>query len=133
VRVAAEKWAKANGLDSTTADDPKVWQRSFSQGYVRQIDHRMGATERQREDPTGSMALAVRDIRQQARSLYDEMFPPPASVEGKVRKGRSVVRRSDVAFSSKAYSSGTDAGSKANISRSPQRGVKNSDRKGLNT
>jgi len=120
VRTAAERWAKANGLDSTTQDDPRVWQRSFAQGYVREIDYRMGATERKREDPTGSMALAVRDIRAQASALYNELFPPP---EDTGKKSRSVVRSSDVAFSDRAYNTGKVAGSKANISRDARRGV----------
>jgi Protein of unknown function (DUF2786) len=122
VRKAAEKYAKEHGLDSTTTVNPGVWQRSFAMGFVREIDKRMGATAAKMESAsTGdSMAVAVRDIRAQARSTYDEMFPPPEESKDK-KVSRAVSRQ--VAFNAGAYHAGRDAGSKANLNANPNKGV----------
>lgn len=96
---------------------PKVWQRSFAMGYVRELDARFTRMrhdqEQQHGGSTGSMALAVRDIRTVAQNMYDELWPVPED-DGKGRKGRALTR--EVRVSHSAMSAGREAGARADIS-----------------
>jgi hypothetical protein len=62
---------------------PEVYQRSFIFGFEQEMRdriERLSASSRRAYDTehgANSMALAVRDIRQQAIDLYDNEFPPP--------------------------------------------------------
>lgn len=151
VRVAAEKWAKTHDLDSTTDVAPAVWQRSFANGFVQEVNHRLytmrAAQERSEPGANGpSVAVAIRDIRDMAMALYDEMYPPPTppkcKEEGcdepprymgyceehckargiKIPKSKAITYR-EVRYSRRAMSAGTKAGSKANLSGHPGKGM----------
>jgi hypothetical protein len=127
IRKPAEAYAQANGLDGTTQMSPKVWQTSFADGFVRQLNHRMYEM-RKRDEPTGNdpTALAIVDIRHQAMNVYEAQWPEPepepVDPDAKPRKSRAVTYRQP-RFDSRAYAAGTSAGDKVNINASPQRGI----------
>ena len=109
---------------------PRVWQRSFAMGFVSEVGTRF---RRMRTDQqaatggsTGSMALAVRDIREQALDVYEEMWPAPEDT-GSSRGGRALTR--EVRYSHRAAGAGREAGAKADISGHPSKRV--GGRKGL--
>lgn len=151
VRMAAEKWAKTHDLDSTTDVAPAVWQRSFANGFVQEVNHRLYAMRKaqERSEPGASgpsVAVAIRDIRDMAMALYDEMYPmpeiPKCKEEGcdeeavyrgyceehckahgiKIPKGKAVTYR-EVRYSRRAMSAGAKAGSKADLSGHPGKGM----------
>jgi hypothetical protein len=109
---------------------PRVWQRSFAMGFVGEVGTRFRRMRTEQQASTGgssgSMALAVRDIREQAVDLYREIWPVPEST-GTRSRGRAVSR--EVRFSDRAYGSGKQAGAKADISGHPSKGL--GGRKGL--
>lgn len=131
VRVAGEKWGAANGHDPTTTVNPKVWQRSFAAGFVREIDSRLADIRRLREqkandDGQPGTTLALRDIRAMAVELYNELFPPPPPPkddDDDKKKGRKAVVRS-VRYSHRAMNAGRKAGSQADISGRPGEGLR---------
>jgi hypothetical protein len=149
LRRVADKYAEDNGLDKTTTVHPVTWQRSFSQGFVSEVRQRMRVMRREQERPSDgpSVALAIRDIKQQAMDVYNEMFPPPPPPECKepgctqrpvymgyceehckahnikIPKSRALGRMREVTFSNVAYGAGTTAGKKANLSAHPSKGV----------
>ena len=96
--------------------NPQVYQRSFALGFVSEVNARMRKMRRDQEDAgggsTGSVALAIRDIRSVAVDLYNEMFPP----EQRVSRGRGrALARDNKKIDGTAYMTGTHEGRKANI------------------
>lgn len=134
VRVAGEKWGAEQGFDPTTTVNPKVWQRSFSDGFVSGVVSKLNEMRQmQKEEPgTGeSNALALRDIYQVSLDLYKEMWPPPPppkpveSTEVVKSTGRMPKLPAPPKTSQKAFAAGREAGRKAEISLHPSRGVGN--------
>lgn len=112
VRVAGERWAKANGLDSTTSVTPTVHQRSFAMGFVREVSNRMSDMRAMRQQrSTGSQELALRDIRQVAQDLYAELYP----LSEKKTRGRGRALTREVKVDQRSYQSGKKAGAEAEI------------------
>lgn len=112
------KYVAANDLqEQRNYVNPEVYQRSFALGFVSEVNMRLRQMRRNAEDTgaTGSVALAVRDIKQVALDLYNEMYPPEARVRG---RGRSVAVRQKK-IDGGAYNTGTHEGRKANISNKP--------------
>jgi hypothetical protein len=147
VRVAAEKWAKEHELGSTTTVTPKVWQRSFARGFVREVGERLYAMRRAEDRPADegpSVAIALRDIKQVAVELYDETWPDTChgcgklitececkcpkcgkllrtECEGHGRKSKAVSRT--VTYDSRGVGAGREAGAKADLSGHQNRRV----------
>jgi hypothetical protein len=125
VRRAINEEAERTGQPVPTHVHPRVWHRSFGAGYVTEVRTRFRAMRAEQEAPTGgstgSMALAVRDIRQVVENLYEDMWPTPEPRKG---KGRALPTR-EVAFSGEAYGSGRVAGRKADIQGHPGKRVGN--------
>jgi Protein of unknown function (DUF2786) len=127
VRRAINDEAKRTGQPVPTHVHPRVWHRSFGAGFVGEVRKRFAEMRRAQEAPTGgstgSMALAIVDIRQQAINLYDELWPRPETV---ATKGRSrALPTREVAFSGEAYTSGRQAGARADIHANPSKRVGN--------
>lgn len=95
---------------------PTIYQRSFAMGFVQEIKTRFAEMRRAQEpQQTGSQALALRDIRQQALDLYNELYPAP---EGRTAgSGRSVSR--EVRIDWRAYDTGKREGRKADLAAKP--------------
>ena len=89
---------------------PRVFQRSFAEGYSVEIRSRLRKMrdDQERSDSTGSMALAVIDIREQATQLYNELYP---RTYANVGHGVEKTRVTDPG----AMRRGTAAGREANL------------------
>lgn len=76
---ANRRYVKAHGLqEERNYVKPGVYRRSFAIGFVEEVGHRFREMVReQRTTQTGSMEVALVDIRQSCLNLYAEMFPPP--------------------------------------------------------
>jgi len=75
---AYKKYTKENGLGDVISMHPTTWAVSFMDGFVQMIQERfrtMRAARVEATDSTGSMALAVRDMRLQAQEALWEDFP----------------------------------------------------------
>jgi Protein of unknown function (DUF2786) len=109
-------YVKAHGLPRNYVN-PEVYQRSYADGFVNEINKRFREMDRSQAATGGSgMELAIRDIRAQAMDLYAEMWPAPED-DGKKRKGRALSR--ERAFSYEAAEHGAQAGREANLSNKP--------------
>lgn len=115
------KHARDNGLERNYVH-PGVFQRSYAMGFVSEVRKRMRQL-RARAEGTGDnpAALALRDIRQVADDMYQEMFPPPED-DGKKSKGGGAVSR-ELATDMSAYYAGSAAGARADLGTSPSRRV----------
>jgi hypothetical protein len=100
---------------------PRVWQRSYAIGFVREVGDRFWnlrmAQERAHGGSTGTMALAVRDIAKVSVDMYEDLWPTPEDT-GKSR-GRALTR--EVRVSGSAMAAGREAGARADISQPGQR------------
>jgi hypothetical protein len=120
---------------------PEVYQRSFMYGFTDEVRDRIwGMSEASRkaydaEHEAGSMALAVRDMKQAAMDLYKQQFPPPPPIpvdpNYKPKPGRAVKVR-EVAIDYGAVGQGRKAGRAADLSAKPSRRV-GGDRKRLDS
>lgn len=129
---ANRRYVRENGLEADrNYVKPEVYQRSFMMGFRSEIRDRIYAmseasrTAYDAEHEAGSMALAVRDIREQAMELYKQEFPPPPPVDlsgVKLRPGRAMKVR-EVRVDYGAMGKGRAAGKKADLSNNPGRRV----------
>lgn len=133
---ANRRYVKDNGLEQErNYVKPEVYQRSFMMGFTNEVAQRiwdMRERSRRSYDDThtaGSFALAVRDIREQALSLYNQEFPPPPPPKpltpeelAKLPKGRA-IRTREVAVDYGAMGKGRKAGAAANLAAQPSRRV----------
>lgn len=134
--------AKSHGL-AQNYDDPKVYQRSYCEGFSDAVANRLWAIRRERQAArtatSGSdnpFAVALRDIDQAIRSYYEELYAEylarlaaQAAEDAKKKKRRprtSVDRR---VFSQRAAEAGGEAGMRADISTN---GAKLGSRKVIN-
>lgn len=114
---------------------PEVYQRSFMMGFRQEVRIRLmnmataSRTAYDADHDAGSMALAVRDIREQAMELYKEEFPPPPPLTEEelarlrnLPKGRALKMR-EVTVDYGAMGKGRSAGARVNLSQNPSRGV----------
>lgn len=109
---------------------PEVYQRSFMWGFTDEIHRRLRAMRRasettwDRDHKAGSMALAVRDIRSQALSLYEAQYPPPppVPVDPNAKPSKEIKVR-EVAVSYEAMSAGARKARDANLANHPSRRV----------
>jgi hypothetical protein len=109
-------YVKAHGLPRNYVQ-PQVYQRSYSEGFADRIEERLrGMRREQGGGSTGSTALVLRDIYQNALSLYEEMWPAPEPVKG---KKRSKALSRERAFSYEAANHGRAAADRANLSNKP--------------
>lgn len=107
------KHVKDNGLPRNYVA-PAVYQRSYAEGFVSEINRRFREMRdaQLRAEPAGSgMELALRDIREQALDLYEEMWPQP---EEKGRR-RSRALSKERAYSYEAAAHGREAGRQADL------------------
>jgi Protein of unknown function (DUF2786) len=89
----------------------KTFGRNFAAGFVGQVAQRMRdmrQTSQGEADATGSMALAIRDIKQAVKDARDEMFGAPPKSRGRYAMDQ---RKVDLG----ARMSGTEAGASARI------------------
>lgn len=110
--------------------NPKVYQRSFMMGFSDEIWRRLRAmaeasrTAYDAGHEAGSMALAVRDIREVALALYEEQYPPPPPVEPDPnRKPSKAPAVREVAVSYAAMSAGRAKAREADLSAHSSRRV----------
>jgi hypothetical protein len=114
------RYVKENGLPRNYVN-PAVYQRSYADGFVNRIDERL---RRMRRDDggsgdTGSTAIVLRDIYQNAVSLYNEMWPAPEPVASKGKKRKSTAVARERAYSYEAANHGAAAADRADLSNSP--------------
>jgi hypothetical protein len=134
---ANRRYVRENGLQGErNYVKPEVYQRSFMIGFSDEMERRIWAmrdASRKSYDGdhgSGSMALAVKDIRQMAVELYDAEFPPPPPPEPvpvdpnapKPRPGRAVKVR-EVAVDYGAMSAGRRKARETKLSNNPSRRV----------
>lgn len=108
------EYRRENNLEDYTATTPTVYRRSFSygfaQGVARQFRDMKLASEGRN---TGSMEVALRDIRSVAMELYEKKWPtpPPPEVDpnAKPRRQSTAVAR-EVVYDRNVISRGSDAG-----------------------
>jgi hypothetical protein len=106
---------------------PTTWQVSYVEGFCVMVRTRLNDMIKLRAGGTGddnSMALVVRDIRDQAMEAFNEAFPPPVPppphpddckcVACKAKR-KPVKYRPSRQYSDKAYLSGADKGRDARI------------------
>jgi hypothetical protein len=109
-------YVKANGLPRNYVN-PEVYQRSYADGFVNEINRRFREMDQAQATKGGSgMELALRDIRAQAMDLYNEMWPAPEDT-GKKRKSRALGK--ERAYSYEAARHGEQAGREANLANKP--------------
>lgn len=123
------RYIKEHGLqDDRNYVKPEVYQRSFMAGFSDEIARRIyDMSRRSREaydtaHEAGSMDLAVRDIRSQALSLYEEQFPAPPPVpidpNAKPRRTKMPAVRT-VVYDSGAMSAGRSKARDADLASRP--------------
>jgi len=117
---AYRKYCEAHGLQQVKVN-PKTFQFSYVQSFCNAVSSRLYRMRQERPEPTeGSMALALRDIREQAKeSMWDDFpdlrpHPENCSCSACSRSRKPVKYRSRTA-SEAGQSMGYDAGSKARI------------------
>jgi hypothetical protein len=117
---ANRRYVKANGLQyERNYVNPRVYQRSFSEGFVNEITSRMRWMRGEAEKGDDNhMALALRDIRQIVNDWVGVEFPMPENNED---ESKAVSK--EPAFSVEAYYAGKREGSNVNIAASPNKGV----------
>lgn len=109
---------------------PEIYQRSFMYGFGDEIRRRLRAmraaseTAWNQEHQAGSMALAVRDIRSQALSLYEQEYPPPPPipVDPNAKPGKA-LKLKEVTVDYGAMAAGSAKAREANLSSHPSRRV----------
>lgn len=72
-------WCKRTGVEQSY-NHYKTYGRNFAAGWVLEVRSRMSEMRKRSQgeaEPTGSMALALRDYRQIVREAAEEMFPKP--------------------------------------------------------
>lgn len=133
---ANRRYVRDNGLQGQrNYVKPEVYQRSFMMGFVSEIARRLRAmreASRSAYDASheaGSMALAVRDIRSQALSLYEEAYPPPPPLTEEelealrnLPKGRAIKPR-EVVVDYGAMGAGRRAAEEVDLAAHPSRRV----------
>lgn len=102
-------WCKKAGVPQNY-NHFKTYSRNFAEGFAGALNmrfHEMRQSSQGESNPSGSMALAIRDIRQVIAEAVAEMFPVRA------KGGRSIAdnRKTD----HHARTSGSSAGQKARI------------------
>jgi hypothetical protein len=106
---------------------PAVYQRSYADGFVTGVSGQFREREAMREQAPASggpsVALVVRDIRQQAVDLYEELWPTPAPVKSKGRRSRALAK--ERAYSYEASQHGREAGRKADLANKPSERIGN--------
>lgn len=121
---ANRRYVRDNGLQADrNYINPRVYQRSFAEGFVREIGSRM---RRMRQEPEGdgsSMALVLQDIRQMVIRWVDENHPQPEPEEDDGKKSTAVSR--EPVFSWAAYNAGKQEAATVNINASPNKGLGN--------
>lgn len=104
--------------------NPKTYQRSFTDGFVQQIAHRLREQKDDQKAKGGSgMELAVIDIKKKLDETAADLF-------GKAPRGRALSTNSSVDEAGMA--AGRAAGREASISGDPQSGL-GGNRKALNS
>jgi hypothetical protein len=107
-------WCRKTGVDQNY-NHFKTYGRNFADGFVSKIGERFRAMRQFTQgeaEPTGSTALALRDIRLVVAQATDEMFPGLFDARKK-RKGRAVADNRKVDYG--AMHQGVKAGEKARI------------------
>lgn len=103
---AYRKYCEAHNLPQVKIN-PKTYQWSFTSGFCTTIRTRFRAIREQREggrDSTGSMALALRDIADQARdAMYDD-FPDLKPHDADCDCADCKRKRKPVKYRSRSYS-----------------------------
>ncbi len=108
-------WCKRTGVDQNY-NHFKTYGRNFAEGFVSKIDERLRAMRQFTQgeaEPSGTMALALRDIRLVVAEAVNEMWPGLANARAQ-KRGKGVVDNRKVDFG--AMASGIRAGEKARIS-----------------
>lgn len=122
-RLAARyrAYAKGNGLPQNYVD-PKVYQRSYAEGFADAVATRLWAMKRERTErhkkDSGSdnpFAVALRDIDAAIRAYYEELYADylEAMKNAKKRKVSTAVDRRVRSYA--AETAGAEAGRKADI------------------
>lgn len=131
VRKAGEAYEREHGLESTTGAHPETWQRSFATAFVSEVGNRYRAMRaEQAKSDSNSMALAVRDMREEALAMYTEMWPEPEATGSGKGSGRALTYK-EPKIDSRAYNEGTKAGREAQLVSRGDKGVKGTDSKRL--
>lgn len=99
---------------------PSVYRRSFALGFSRTLRERLRTQREEQGQDTGSMALALRDIRLVVQEAVYEFFPDMRPHEAscqckKCKESRKPVRGRDVSISLSAVARGNAAGKEATI------------------
>lgn len=110
------RYVKEHGLPRNYVN-PEVYQRSYADGFVNEINRRFREMDRSEATKGGSgMELAIRDIRAQAMDLYNEMWPAPEPVKG-ARRSKALSK--ERAYSYEAAAHGEQAGREASLANKP--------------
>jgi hypothetical protein len=99
---------------------PRVWQRSFADGFVQGVRSQFRRMRQAQGGSDNPYALALVDIAQQGRNLYDEMWPQP-EVDPNAKASKAVSR--ELRYDYRAADAGRVAGEKADISGHPGKGL----------
>lgn len=120
---ANRRYVKEHNLqDERNYVKPGIYQRSFAIGFVEEVGRRFRAMVReQTAEHSGSMELALRDIREVALSLYEEMWPTPERDPNAKRSRTKMVKSPTTDWQS--IEAGREAGAKADISGHQSRRV----------
>lgn len=112
---AYRKYCEAHDLPQVKIN-PKTYQWSFMNGFCNTVKARLRAIREQREgsrDSTGSMALALRDIADQARdAMYDD-FPDLRPHDENCNCKSCKDRRKPAKYKERSYSYGAAGQGKA--------------------
>lgn len=123
-------YCRKNGIDPEPSKQPETAGKSYAKGWAQEIKRRMYAREVKREEQaTGSMAVALRDIRAVVQEAVEDIYPRPvykpvAYTEQPTRRRRAVVVR-EPPFDSAAYERGMRDAKDVDISGHQNRRVEN--------
>lgn len=99
------KYCKADPTRNRQTVAPVTYQKSFAEGFVREVRRRLWVLERHRTGFTTGKELVLSDRKQEVTNLFQELFPRT-----------SLMKVASHKFNESAFASGKISGAKADLS-----------------
>lgn len=111
------KWRKANPDEPANTGSPKLWRKSFIQGYTEMIRQRLSEMRANVIKNDSNLPALLADKKSVVEEAFLEMFPPPPAVKitASYGKGR-MVRYKAPTLNRVAMSAGRNVAATADLS-----------------